>query len=1044
MDLLTNQLSIVERFVQTDSSDVYYIAAYSSLCIAIADLLRDYEVIDLADNYSPYKPFLNIIAENKLDEKYLDKNSFSVQKDAFKSFVQNGYANERYDVPIENETLYEKSRYKETICGLIKKIHKKNILVLNAQTIFSDTIEILEELENIPLNGKFVFCFNSENDEISTISALNFLERCSTKMNFLLLRNAFVPKDRTLCTKINRTYTEKNEKKIFNQIFMNLRNNRIFLSEDQLKFCYDKYSKVVSKESFPDEQSRILNFELGLACFALDQKDETVNYMHKVVDVFDKDDLATAAYYYLARCFYYKKSNELAVKFLTKFYENIGEDKSNPYYALAAMMEFQFIKRSDLEQTIKKYNTALTELENHGFVNNYISTSLSIPWDLINHNESLTKINKNIDKCYKLAIKIGNQHLISKACHWKGIMLSHYGHDDAAMKWYNECNKIRTEIGEIIPIINIRNGLSYAFLSRAEFENAYDIVNEIIKNLYNMTDYSTVIDTLKNVGYALFFGRNYDVAYEIFSRIQRYLNLFNMASQTNNSFLPSMTDILIYKTIIDLDKGDYIHGQTNFSQIYENSEDITSEDRPMVKYIQAVLYAEQNDFENAEKSILECEKQFKEIKSNQTHKIVFCLYEFALVLSKLGKHKKAQEYLTKGHYLALEKKLSYFSKDKSKIFLREYSKGIKKFKPLNIDLSFLDEKAEKEVLVSAMHRRIYDYKFLDKIKTNSIETSTFEKYIEKALNTIFDYAMPENISLCEYVNKKFNTLYSISHEDNFEFPENLWQKVCASSKKDEPGVLVYKPEFNAYFSNISQLNYKMGLLIIPRKNQELSKDNISTLNIAISTLQAQITIYKQEANLLFLSTTDQLSLLKNRHALQEFLKIESERLLRSRQKKRPVKNMTIAFIDMDNFKYYNDNFGHSIGDNLIIYFAQLLKNTCRQVDFVARFGGDEFVIVMDDTSDEEAKILFSRIKKQIENEEFFIPKLKETLHQPDLKIPEKHRLGFSMGIASNSDIEDSSDLTSIMSFADKALYYSKEHNKGSLSIWKEIKDKTTE
>jgi tetratricopeptide (TPR) repeat protein len=218
------------------------------------------------------------------------------------------------------------------------------------------------------------------------------------------------------------------------------------------------------------------------------------------------------------------------------------------------MLEFQFVKRSDANIAKGKYIEALKQLEAHGFVNNYIATGLTIPWNLINTPDSRPLIEDTIDNCMRMAKKYGNNHLYSTACHWKGIIASHYGERDVAMKWYNDCNKIRTEIGEIGPLMNIRNGLSYESLCRALYKDAYDLVNGVISNIYNLNDYSRIVDCLKNISYALFYARHYDIAHEIFSLLLHFLRLFNMEEQAYNSFLPSRSDILILKTIIDLDR----------------------------------------------------------------------------------------------------------------------------------------------------------------------------------------------------------------------------------------------------------------------------------------------------------------------------------------------------------------------------------------------------------------------------------------------------------------------------------------------------------
>ena len=83
------------------------------------------------------------------------------------------------------------------------------------------------------------------------------------------------------------------------------------------------------------------------------------------------------------------------------------------------MLEFQFVKRSDANIAKGKYIEALKQLEAHGFVNNYIATGLTIPWNLINAPDSRPLIEDTIDNCMRMAKKYGNKHLFSTACHWK-------------------------------------------------------------------------------------------------------------------------------------------------------------------------------------------------------------------------------------------------------------------------------------------------------------------------------------------------------------------------------------------------------------------------------------------------------------------------------------------------------------------------------------------------------------------------------------------------------------------------------------------------
>ncbi len=91
--------------------------------------------------------------------------------------------------------------------------------------------------------------------------------------------------------------------------------------------------------------------------------------------------------------------------------------------------------------------------------------------------------------------------------------------------------------------------------------------------------------------------------------------------------------------------------------------------------------------------------------------------------------------------------------------------------------------------------------------------------------------------------------------------------------------------------------------------------------------------------------TDPLTGLLNRRGLEERLK---EELKRFERYKRPF---LIAFIDLDDLKTVNDLYGHQRGDQVIVSLAETIKRSCRAVDFSARVGGDEFIIVFTETTD---------------------------------------------------------------------------------------------
>jgi len=145
----------------------------------------------------------------------------------------------------------------------------------------------------------------------------------------------------------------------------------------------------------------------------------------------------------------------------------------------------------------------------------------------------------------------------------------------------------------------------------------------------------------------------------------------------------------------------------------------------------------------------------------------------------------------------------------------------------------------------------------------------------------------------------------------------------------------------------------------------------------------------------------------------------------------------VLFMDLDNFKPVNDNYGHGVGDLLLVEAASRLKNCVREIDTVARFGGDEFVVLLDDLSTDraqaegQASLLAQKICSLLADP--YVLTLSSDATRPQQTI--EHRCTASIGITLFLGMENSED--EVLKRADLAMYHAKEAGRNLVRFYEE-------
>jgi len=137
-------------------------------------------------------------------------------------------------------------------------------------------------------------------------------------------------------------------------------------------------------------------------------------------------------------------------------------------------------------------------------------------------------------------------------------------------------------------------------------------------------------------------------------------------------------------------------------------------------------------------------------------------------------------------------------------------------------------------------------------------------------------------------------------------------------------------------------------------------------------------------------------------------------------KKREKQDIGIIMLDIDKFKLVNDTYGHGIGDDVLKDLASLLLKHTRASDIVARVGGEEFIILLPNTSLEESVSIANKLRKLIENSQ--------------IKIDDKNSLNFTISLGVTKVLENDTKIDTFLNRADEALYKAKESGRNRVCV----------
>lgn len=375
-------------------------------------------------------------------------------------------------------------------------------------------------------------------------------------------------------------------------------------------------------------------------------------------------------------------------------------------------------------------------------------------------------------------------------------------------------------------------------------------------------------------------------------------------------------------------------------------------------------------------------------------------FDFELLESKfkyINTWQKIQnvEYSSVGHLInnSLVSLMNEFNFDKM-IMVRMNKEGQPKVEYNNIGVRMNNEKVRKLCSYFENHRSVFAVSKLDK--------------------NFFDYEEVSNVfeesHLCALMGVP---LYNSERLEVFVFAYILMN--------DNWGAASNRIMISDHESKFFEFLFKQLVESIDRfeTNKRIEKQNkeLSRLNAELS----------------MIAITDQLTGLYNRQGFSKNI----EKIIFDKNVTHEELNISIIYCDLDKFKLCNDTYGHRAGDVVLKEFAGLLKDVSRDIGQAIRYGGDEFVLILDSVNRQLTEDIIENIYDTLRETRGFTEKISKEIEQ-DIIIEETNQVSTSIGVSFVKGKASTENIMEGIHRADEALYYAKTHGKSKCCFWEDI------
>lgn len=1068
-------------------------------------LYHSYETGDVITAFEPFIDWIrNAFYESRdesLDEFFEKSGVYLLHRPIFKSYFETGICR-RKEAVLVNEIEFESDKFHEEIIGMLKHLAEKKplMIILNKiQFAGSSTIALINRMlaDGVCSDIAILATYNEIFSEVDYHKEewkkmIERLEASDSILEWAYSTEISINENKSLfefsydrvegyIIRINNLYNMlalEQAEYYLNNIYHKIEVEKVDMTPEHRFRFLEMYAYVAM---CLDKHSDALLYCDGMR-FILEECDDSYmnysyNFLKAHINMYSTQKENAAVY--VARCMdLCRKIKDPFLTFKTKMLALMNEFSG--WRNLWLLMEDRQVDPEIIEDC-KKYEhfNHLAHIYVYAF-DNEPSKYSSI--DTV--DSMIPSYNMGIE----IAVRLGNDRFLIDAYKKSVMSASANGFFEVSNHFYAKCQKVVERMGNTFEEANIYNGMGYNCSTMEKYSKAAEYFNRALLIFKNLGDINYISETLYNMAINAILAEEYtyaDVYLTTCLKICRLIKsdgirVCNLSKLYGLKALCSYEMNVIYSCRINFQ---YLERYLGHIIVLEESEKQRSklwEDDLILYYLLASMLAQKDkDYGRAYDMIVKAGKYVTEKCGSLFLFIVPYTITYAEACRATGRYDEAEEavehavrFCEERGYVHKKNKIKAY-RNGNEYMPRRYDVGVKgitmeeilDMAVYNITRSdYVIQKSRMDFLSIWQKITNNTEDLMDKMIKNSVNALKNGYIIDEFLFIRMENGVPVvryNDMQCDIDADKVNYLV-----EYFNVHRNAFCTTRLDKEFIEHNELITKifgvNTISTWMCTPLFVNEKMSGLFIACmfmcsdwnhriKRNAFTESDIGIMKLMFRQLMDAIERYESRSKiekinnelhlvnerLKNLAVRDTLTGLYNRQGFTE----ELEKLITGAVSEQRKMEISILYADLDNFKYYNDEFGHDIGDFILVSFAEMLSRICGTEGYAVRYGGDEFIMVIYSVDRKKVESSAKEIYSILKAEKGFTERISEKLGRKVI-IPEDRYVSCSIGISGTVILPEDSPKEKIdrtIKEADEMMYYIKKTVKHRYVFYDDIR-----